>query len=238
MQPTTGPDGAYLIVRPASPEPCVLNRDGTRGCSSGGETQSPSLQSGTIVAVRYRDGHTCQLPAATPTGVRQTSCPPVGYTAPQTAHLTAGAVARPITITVLPYKRAYCGGDGQGFRICRPGETPLKGTSDERLIDFSFTAAVAGNGTTSPYQFTDSNAAGGTKGCPGGGSGGGPSNLRVRAGQRVTFQDQIPVGCTGLVTGTITYTPNTGPGGTDAGPVAPDHRPGTLLVGRFRFRMP
>jgi hypothetical protein len=238
VQPTSGPDGAYLIVRPHTPAPCVLNRDGSRGCSSGGMTQGPSLQSGTITEVQYRDGHLCRLPLATPSGVRQASCPPVGYVPPRQPHLTAATIAAPITVRLLPYAPSYCGGNSEpAFRLCRPNETPLGGTSRERLVNFSFTAPIAADGVTSTYQFQDSYAAAGSKTCPGGGSGG-PSDLRVHAGQTVTFQDQISIGCHGLVTGSITYTPNTGPGGTNGGSIAPNRTPRTLLVGRFRFRMP
>ena len=237
VQPTNGPDGAYVIVRPVSPQPCVLIRGGGRSCSNGGMTQSPSLQSGTITAVRYRDGHVCRLPQATSSEVTQASCPPVGYAAPRQPHITEGTVLSQITVKLLPYAASYCDAGGSAFRVCRPGETPLRGTSDERLVDFSFIARAPADGVTSSYQFEDAYAAAGSKSCPGGGSGG-PSDLRARAGQRVTFQDQIPIGCTGLVTGTITYTPNTGPGGTDGGPVAPGHTPGTLPVGRFRFLVP
>ncbi|MGZ6616737.1 MAG: hypothetical protein ACXVFQ_20220 [Solirubrobacteraceae bacterium] len=83
-QPTIAPDGAYLIVTApgAKGATCVYYGRG-RGCSSGGRTAGSSLQSGVITQVVYRDRHTCTLPAPTPTptptGVRDGSCPPVGY---------------------------------------------------------------------------------------------------------------------------------------------------------------
>ncbi len=83
-EPTNGSDGAYLIVTAPGMKSatCVdYGRGRGRGCSSGGETASASLPSGVITRVVYRDGHTCTLPAPTPTGVRDASCPPIGRSA-------------------------------------------------------------------------------------------------------------------------------------------------------------
>ena len=94
-EPTNGSDGAYLIVTAPGTKSatCVYYSPGQgRGCSRGGETASASVGSGVITRVLYRDGHACTLPAPTPTGVRDASCPPVGRTAHRgpAQHSTAG----------------------------------------------------------------------------------------------------------------------------------------------------
>jgi hypothetical protein len=60
----TGPDGAYIIVLPATARTCTVRRPlGGRGCLlSSGETTAGQLESGVITAVRYRDGHVRLLP--------------------------------------------------------------------------------------------------------------------------------------------------------------------------------
>lgn len=80
---TNGPDGAYLVVRSGSVRACSTEPGHGRSCTMGsGETSSSSLQSGVIVTVTYRDGHTCHLPAPTPGGVAPGRCPPMRRPAP------------------------------------------------------------------------------------------------------------------------------------------------------------
>jgi hypothetical protein len=76
----TGPDGAYIVVVPASRQTCTSYPGGGKRCfGGGGEITTSTLQSGIITAVTYRDGHVCRLPTPTPTGVAAGVCPNVGY---------------------------------------------------------------------------------------------------------------------------------------------------------------
>src|SRR4029077_19959316 len=77
----TGPDGAYIVVLPATAQTCTVGGPlGARGCLlSSGETTAGQLESGVITAVRYRDGHVCRLPAPSAAGTLQGSCPNAGY---------------------------------------------------------------------------------------------------------------------------------------------------------------
>ena len=61
----TGPDGAYLVVVPATQQSCTSAPGGKRCVGGSGEITTPTLQSGIITAVTYRDGHVCHLPTPT-----------------------------------------------------------------------------------------------------------------------------------------------------------------------------
>ena len=77
-EPTNGSNGAYLIVRAGTTMSCSRQTGGGQSCvSGGGRTSRPSLQSGVITTVTYRNGHVCSLPTPTSTGVAQASCPPI-----------------------------------------------------------------------------------------------------------------------------------------------------------------
>jgi hypothetical protein len=234
-EPTNGPDGAYLIVQSATAPPCVLLANGGRGCGGGGETSGPELEAGVITAVNYRDGHTCHLPSPTPAGVPQVSCPLVGYTTAHVNHVSPGQVAAPITVRKLPAKH-YCTNGPLGLAPCKTGQTPLRGEHGLLLVEITFTARVAVTNADSHYEYYDSYPSSGRKGCTLGGS----SDMtlaNIRAGQRVTFQDQIPLACAGVVHGAVTYVPNGGPGGIESGP-SPGEAAGSIIVGRFSAAIP
>lgn len=235
-EPTNPPDGAYLIVGRATGQQCVLVGGVRRGCSSGGGTSGPGLQSGVITSVRYRDGQVCQLPAPTSAGVEQASCPAVGYVAPEVGHVNPAQVTAPITVRKLPAKH-YCTSGPLSLAPCKAGQTALKGGQGMLLIEISFTARVGVTNGNSYYEFSDSYPGPGRKGCAGSGSSG-PTNANIRPGQRVVFQDQISRGCTGVVHGTVAYVPNSGAAGLGSGSSRAPGRDGSVLVGRFSFVMP
>jgi hypothetical protein len=236
-EPTNGTDGAYLIVGAGTTQSCSQQATEGRDCVSGsGRTSGPALQSGVITAVTYRDGHVCQLPAATSGGVAQASCPPVRYAAPRVQHVTAAQVAAPVTVQKLPAKH-YCTSGPLTLAPCKAGQTPLKGEQGVLLINISFTERIAVTDGNSYYQFSDTYPSPGRRSCPGSGTSA-TTLANARAGQRVLFQDQIPIGCTGVVHGTIAYVPASGAAGFGSGPSRASGRDGSITVGHFSFVMP
>jgi hypothetical protein len=237
-EPTSGHNGAYLVVRLPTPRPCQLLKAGGRSCVSGGSgrTSSPELQSGVITSVTYSDGHTCQLPAPTPAGVQQASCPPVGYAAPRVEHVTPAQTAAPITVRKLPAGH-YCTSGPLRLAPCQGGQTPLRGERGLLLVEISFTARVAVTNGNSDYEYSLTYPARPGEGCPGSGSSG-TTLANLRGGTRVVFQDQIPDRCTGIVHGTVAYVPTTGAAGFGAGPTLASAQGKSIPVGRFSFRTP
>ncbi|MDQ6777290.1 MAG: hypothetical protein M3071_13970 [Actinomycetota bacterium] len=216
-EPAVGPDGGYLIVGPATKRLCRATWDGS-GCghaAPGGYAYGPALSSGLVTAVRYRDGHSCRVPApppwGSPAGTPQASCPVVGYRAPQANHETAAMLAAPVTARRLPRKP---------------------------LVEIAFTARVAVTNANSYYEYTIASGAGAGAGATLNCSevtGGSTFGTHVRAGQRVVLVDQIKANCTGVLRGTVAYVPNIGPGGFEypgpAGQVPGNVR--SIMVGRF-----
>ncbi len=215
-EPTTGSDGAYLIVGPATKRLCRTMWRGS-GCghaAPGGYSFGPTLISGLVTAVRYRDGHVCRVPpappAGSPAGTPQGSCPVVGYLAPRAGHLTAALLAAPVTARKLPSKL---------------------------VVDITFTAHVAVTNDNSYYEYTVD--ASGTPDCSNQ-TGDSTAGASIRAGQQVVLQDQIKANCAGVLDGTVAYVPNIGPGGSgypaSAGGPAPGVR--SITVGRFSLAIP
>jgi hypothetical protein len=230
-EPTNGPDGAYLIVSaPAtSGQTCVLEPGRGRSCSSGGRTTGPELQSGVITQITYRNGSTCHLPAPTPAGVRQASCPPIGYTPPTRPRITSAQVATPVSARALPAGR-YCSSGPLALGACRHGQTPLQGQNGAQLLEISFTARVPVTSANSYYEFADEYPTG--AGCAGSSSSG-PTLKNIKAGERVVFQDQIARHCIGTVHGTVAFVPDAGAAGFGSGPSPQPGHDGSLLVGTF-----
>jgi hypothetical protein len=85
--PTVGPDGAYLIVTPASPGERQGDSSGFRAL----------LKTGPIRAVTYHDGHTCRPTAVIP-------CGPIGLVPGNAPHLTPAQLASPIHVREIPAK--------------------------------------------------------------------------------------------------------------------------------------
>lgn len=68
-EPTSGSDGAYLLVFPRTPATCRLYTRMTSASTAcaDGETSTEGLDPGAITAVTYANGHTCTIP--TPTSI-------------------------------------------------------------------------------------------------------------------------------------------------------------------------
>lgn len=214
-EPTTGPDGAYLIVDPATQPVCRATPAGS-GCGhkAGGEMSGgPSLIAGLVTAVTYRDGHVCRVPpappAGTPAGTAQASCPIVGYQPPPT-HFMASAVAAPVTARKLP---------------------------NQPVVAISFLARVAVTNPNSYYRYTlDADSLGPSSCSEQTGDDTGHADIKV--GQRVVLQDHLKANCSGVLKGTVTYIPNVGPSGSEY-PI--QFRPTNvqaITVGRFSVTLP
>ncbi len=224
-EPTTGPDGAYLIVERATRYACERTWSGSgcgREAAAGGLSAGSSLSAGLVTSVQYRDGRVCQVPApppaSTPAGTPQRSCPPVGYQAPLTGHPTAADLTAPVSARKLPGRL---------------------------LVDIAFTARVAVTSENSYYEYTLTPTSTAPEGCSNDSgentlqafTGGFSPDPYIRAGQRVVLQDQIKAGCRGTLSGTVAYVPNIGPQGTEY----PDgfiSQARSITVGHFSLTIP
>jgi hypothetical protein len=228
--PTSGPDGAYLLIRPPTTVTC-------RGPICGnGDSSSPELPAGVITAVRYRDGHVCHLPAPEPAGTPAASCPPFGYVAPLAHRLTTTQLATPISVRKIP-AQAYCS-RAEAIVPCN-GRTPagfkrLVGGPRSLLVEISFRSRIAIPDSRSYYRFVMSMSR--SHGCTEGGSGG-PTNSDIRAGQRVVIHTFVSYDCPGPVHGSVSYVPTQGPASSMAVQGLPGQN-AAILVGRFSFVMP
>jgi hypothetical protein len=243
----TGPDGAYLAVVPGTAQLCTSDTHGRKSCfsgSHGGEITTPTLQSGIITSVRYRDGHVCRLETITSQGAGASSCPNIGYAhyPPfHPPHITEAQVAAPMTIHKFTAKH-YCykplafgsfqipcdHGIPHGYKPDTPGASP-----SIALVDISFTARLAADNHRSVYEFSYGRATGPANCTLNTGGTSATTMLPIQAGQRVTIQDDQEV-CPGTYTGVVTYQPNGGPGRDTLNwswPVR-DH---SILVGRFSY---
>lgn len=233
-QPTTGPDGAYLLVR-AHVARCALG-DGTMAsrCATVGGSFGPEVESGTIVAVHYRTGRVCRLPKPDAQGmVRLATCPLVGYRAPRTPRVTAAELATPVKVSIRPAAR-YCFGDE---RHCA-----------QIHLEVSFRARVAVTSLNSYYEAVidmppHAYTPGARTGCPGAGSWIGPTQSTIRAGQQLHWDDPMGIltpDCAGnIVHVTVAYVANTrlGLNGIGTGRFPSPGR-GAIVVGRASVRLP
>ena len=241
----TGPDGAYLVVMPATQQACTFSPQGKRCFGGGGELTSSTLQSGLITAVTYRDGHVCRL--STATSAAAASCPNIGYAhyPPfHPPHITEAQVAAPMTVRMSTAKH-YCykplafasfmiacdHGIPHGYKPANRLESPAIA-----LVDISFTARLAADNHHSVYEFSYGRASGPANCTVNTGGTDATTMLPIRAGQRVTIQDEQEV-CPGTYTGLVTYQPNGGPGRDTLHSSSPirDH---SILVGRFSYVLP
>jgi hypothetical protein len=262
VEPTRGPDGAYLVVRPLASGSCsraLMRRTGApSSCdySSQGFGFGATLRSGEITAVSYRDGHVCHLPAPQGVIVRLAQCPVVGYAPPPGPSYTAAQIAAPVTVRKLP-ARYYCQQPG----IYRPAALaiPCDGAIPRGYKRVQFTPSRRGVGGFDPGQnlliYISWIAHGPVmniarssysvsitypKGCSAGGESTG-TQTRIPAGQRITRDFYVPTNCRGTYTAEVAYTPDLGPDGENGNPglvgVATG-RNGTFLVGRVTFAVP
>jgi len=96
-QPTTGPEGAYLLVTKASPTQ-LFN-------FNAGGTQDVVPVDGPITALNYRDGATCHLTSKSWIGGKDACTPelqvPVGWVPPRTPAPTAAQVTAPLHVRLV-----------------------------------------------------------------------------------------------------------------------------------------
>jgi hypothetical protein len=178
-QPTSGPDGAYLIVRPQTT--CVELHAGRRfPCDLG--SVGPLLQSGVITTVTYRDGRVCHLPAPGAGGaITQASCPLVGYVSPPFPHVAQAQVTAPVAVRALPAAH-YCTSTGHNIPGCK-----------QVTLSIAFTARIPVSNPNSYYEAVvdmppRDYTPGGPTGCPGGEQGARATRSTVSAGQQVTLR--------------------------------------------------
>jgi hypothetical protein len=195
-EPTNGPNGAYLIVRAGTTRSCAQQPGGGRSCvSGGGRTSGPSLQSGVITAVTYRDGHACSLPAPTSAGVAQASCPPLRPSIPT-------ATQTRVRVQVTPANRYCTSRRGQTLEPCpnpSRGLVRLGGPSSQWLVIFSFRAPRSTSALGRTYNYFTADAPGG---CPNA-SQFGEYDKPVREGQQVVQWSAFDKHCPGAGHGTI-----------------------------------
>lgn len=219
-----------------------------------GEGLGATLRSGEIIAVSYRDGRACHLPAPQGVIVRLAQCPVVGYVPPPGPRYTAAQIAAPVIVRKLP-ARYYCEHPG----IYRPAALaiPCDGTIPRGFARFAFTPPRHGVGGFDPGQNLliyiswiahgavkniDRSSYSGfisyPKGCGAGGQGTG-TQTRIRVGQHITRFFYVPTKCRGTYTGQITYIPDLGPDGKNSGLAGGRSTGnGAFLVGRFAFTAP
>ena len=96
-QPTTGPEGAYLLVTKASPTQ-LFN-------FNAGGTQDVVPVDGPITELHYRDGATCHLTSKSWIGGKYACTPtlkvPVGWVPPRTPAPSAAQVASPVHVRLI-----------------------------------------------------------------------------------------------------------------------------------------
>jgi len=236
--PTSGPQGAYLLVLRQATKGCLAPAplDGRHGeCRYGfrGDRGGPDVPAGVIAAVSYRDGHTCHVPAPGTFAAMFGSCPPVGFVPARRTPLGAAQLATPISVREVP-ARAYCSKD-ETIEPCDgavpPGYRRVSGGQPSLLVRISFTSRVAIPNSASYYEIELHYPH--SRGCTTGGSGG-PTNSDIRAGQRVTWSSLVPYSCPGVMRGTVTYVPTEG--AASSMPIAGLPGQGkSVLVGRFSF---
>ncbi len=229
-EPTAGPDGAYLIVRPCDSR--AVNRP---ACASFGSL-GPLLQPGVITAVTYSNGRVCHLPAPTShRRVANASCPAVGYVAPPFPHVTSAQLAAPVSARVLPAKH-YCTSTGHNIVGCR-----------EVVLDVAFTARVAVTSANSYYEAVVNMpprhyTPGARRGCRGSTSTL-STQVNIRTGQQVHWRDDegcSPKDCVGnTINITVAFVPNSNLGlnGVGSSRLASPGR-GAIIVGKTSVRHP
>jgi hypothetical protein len=242
----TGPDGAYLIVTPATEQSCTIGlRGGGRSCiESGGEITTSTPGSEVITAITYRDGHVCHLPTLglSARAIRAAGCPNVGYVRFPPFHpptIAEAQASAPMTVRILKAHR-YCYSIKtsllvtcdhtipHGYKPASPGASPRIA-----LVDISFTARLAADNHRSVYELSYGRAAGPANCTLNTGATSGTTMHPIKVGQRVTIQDYQEV-CPGTYAGLVTYQPNGGPGRDTLNSSFPIHDH-SILVGRFKY---
>ncbi len=233
--PTSGSDGAYIVIRPPTTVTCQLGGRRLRTCGNG-DSSNPGLVAGVITAVHYRDGHICRLPAPDPAGTPRVTCPTIGYAPPATRRLTTAQLATPISVRKIP-ANSYCS-KAETIEPCGartpPGFKRLTGGWPALLVQISFTSRIAIPDSRSYYELELTLPH--SHGCTTGGLGG-PTNSDIRVGQRVVTSMFVPYRCPGVVQGTVAYRRKVGPASSASVTGLPGQN-NSIAVGRFSFIMP
>jgi hypothetical protein len=222
------------VCRLAAPE-SFTGSSGVRAGGAPGVVSAPGT--GTVPAVVTGPY------GGTPDGDVASSCPDLEYapTPYRVRHVTPAQVAAPMTVRTYAAKR-YCYkplafGAFQiqcderippGYRPDTPGASP-----SIALVDISFTARLAADNRHSVYEFSYGRVSGPTSCAANTGGTDATTMLPVRAGQRVTIQDDREL-CPGAYAGLVTYQPDGGPG-DDTLDFSRPIGDGSILVGRFRY---
>lgn len=241
----TGPDGAYLVVAPATAKFCDQFGRGTM-CGSSGRAPN-SIFGGMITSVRYRDGQTCTSTGTLASGLA--GCPTVGYVKPKPAAEINAQVQSPISVKVVTAKH-YCFTRNSYFSNSMPapptqitympcdGSVPTTEVRDPTGqqgsdIIFSWTARKPST-SSSKYETVLTWLHGGNapQGCPSGS--GSMVGGRVHTGERLTRADFVPAACTGTYTGTVYYNPNVQPGNGGGASLFRPEQNGAIPVGHFK----
>lgn len=171
-QRTSGPQGAYLVIRRPTPAHPAIGEYT--------ESASPSTQ---LTSITYRDGRVCHLRSPRTLGGAR-ACPLVGYTPFPRSKLTATQVATAVTARRSPHPVLVPTG---------PDNTPT--TPAAWRVTLQFTSRVAATGRSS-YSVTYA-LPGGSAQCASSISG--PIEHDVSAWQTVTQDEYLAPGCPGAV---------------------------------------
>lgn len=258
-EPTSGSDGAYLLVFPLTQQTCNMYAQ-FGPCGSGVQTTSNSFSPSTpgpILAIHYRDGHTCSLgpPKNLLAGyeaVRRRVLPKSlqggdilspGVEAKLRRAVSRFAASEHLSVTQL---RTELNGICPAVGYVAPNEKHLtsadvaspistKPTGNRQISPgavISFTARQRVSSSDSWYEL----AVTGPPSCQADGSG--PINYgNVRPGQKLTETVSTSTNCKGTIHGVIGYVQNGGPVNEEgAGDEAPG-QDGSIIVGHFAFKV-
>jgi hypothetical protein len=196
--PTTGPDGAYLIVTQATPG---ANPDITGPGAPNGSGLLPHGTSQPIRRINYSNGTVCFIGAHGDRDNHGKRCTPPGY------------VSAPRLPTAAQVR------SGVSVRVRLNGRLPGLGRLPFAEITFTARVRITGAGNSYAYHYQAPSS-----GPCRGDSGGGATDTNLAAGQRVTFRVQITGGprgrtlCPGTYTGRIAYVSQTTAGRRMSGP--------------------
>lgn len=246
--PTVGQDGAYLVVLRQPRDGCLDSGSAMmppRHCpySWTGVRGGAKVPPGAIVAVTYRNGHTCHVAPRSKAFARG-SCPPVGYVAPPHEDVTASKVSSPIHVERLP-GTSFCEKRGPipdeetestkpcGAQIPAGYERIAK---PSMMIRLSFTSRIAIESAGGEYEidYYYPRTATQRPGCNDGGSMGTSMDFDIRRGQRLSETRTFPIDCPGVIRGEVKYVSTQGP----EGPSPEATRRKSVPVGRFSFDVP
>jgi hypothetical protein len=242
--PTTGPEGAYLIVLAHRKTRCA---PGAPFCARGESfsTSGPELVPYEVIrAVDYRGGGSCQVPSpARRRFASQSTCPVVGYVSAPGPRVTASQLTSKVFVHAEP-ARFYCEKSEQ--TVPCDGRVPrgyrridMRFGPPELLLVVEFTARVAVTNFDSHYEINTSDPADpGNPRCPSAGASQfGPTQRNLRAGQRVRYTEFVDRACPGRSRVTVGYVTVDGPSGDEPVPGLPGQS-AEIPVGQTTFVIP